>query len=100
MAIKGGTNPNAGRPKGAKNASTIAKQEAMAKAAAALVEALGDEEVFSGDAHALLCAIYKNKHIPLDIRMEAAKQCLPYEKPRLNQNQLTNSKGEELQISI
>ena len=38
---------------------------------------------FNGDSHDLLMSIYKDLTQPLDIRMEAAKASLPYEKPRL-----------------
>jgi hypothetical protein len=41
-------------------------------------------EVFHGDAHALLMTIYPaDDHLPIGLRMEAAKAALPYEKPRL-----------------
>jgi hypothetical protein len=66
-----------GRPKGARNRRTIARQQAMAEA----VAKLGD---FAGDAHALLMSIYKDSNVPLDLRADAAKACLRFEKPALS----------------
>lgn len=38
---------------------------------------------FEGDAHMFLMAVYKDPTKHIDLRMEAAKAALPYEKPRL-----------------
>ena len=38
---------------------------------------------FSGDAHSLLICVYKDPNIPLDIRIDAARAAIAYEKPRL-----------------
>lgn len=38
---------------------------------------------FTGDAHEYLMSIYKNTEIPMPFRLDAAKACIPYEKPRL-----------------
>lgn len=39
---------------------------------------------FEGDAHALLMMLYKDTTQPLDIRLDAAKAAIGYEKPRLS----------------
>ncbi|MCI0556687.1 MAG: hypothetical protein L0287_37585 [Anaerolineae bacterium] len=99
MVKKVERNSKTGRPKGAKSASTIAKQEAMDQAAQILREAIGSD-MFEGDSLVLLSSIYKNQRMPLDVRIDCAKACLPFEHARLNQNTLTNGLGEELQVSI
>jgi hypothetical protein len=40
-------------------------------------------DAFEGDAHALLAAVYKDPAQPMELRMEAAKAAIGYEKPRL-----------------
>jgi hypothetical protein len=40
-------------------------------------------EPFEGDAHALLIWAYKHPDLPLKLRIDAARDALPYEKPRL-----------------
>ena len=72
-----------GRTKGTPNKRTAALKEATECAAQVLAEELG-ENAFTGDAHALLMAVYKDKRNPVDLRVEAAKAAAPYEKPRLN----------------
>jgi hypothetical protein len=71
-----------GRPKGAKSARTIERQAAMQEAAKKAAEALG-VEAFDGDAHALLMMIYKNAAHQIELRVDAAKAAIGYEKPRL-----------------
>ncbi len=72
-----------GRPKGAKNAHTVQREEAIANAAAETVERLG-LRAFEGDAHALLMLVYKDCEQPLDLRLDAAKAAIGYEKPKLS----------------
>jgi hypothetical protein len=36
------------------------------------------------DAHALLVSVYKDPSQPLDLRIDAAKAAIPFEKPRLS----------------
>jgi hypothetical protein len=55
-------------------------QEAEKAAAAIGTIAPG---VFSGDAHSLLMAIYKNPTHRIELRLDAAKAAAPYEKPKL-----------------
>jgi hypothetical protein len=70
-----------GRPLGAKNRRT-AEREAAAKAAA---ETIGQavDGAFEGDAHAFLMAVYKDPGKPDDVRLDAAKAAIRYEKPAL-----------------
>lgn len=67
-----------GRKKGTPNKRTVAVQDAMLEASTKLAKSLHD--AFDGDAHALLMAIYKNNALPLDIRLDAAKAAVRYEK--------------------
>ena len=71
-----------GRPKGGKNKATKLREAAAAAASAAIGEAIHDE--FVGDAHALLCAIYRNPLHEIELRLEAAKTAIRYETPMLN----------------
>src|ERR1700730_5071209 len=71
-----------GRPKRAKSTRTIEREAAMQEAAKKAAEALG-VEAFDGDAHALLMMIYKNTAHPIELRVDAAKAAIGYEKPRL-----------------
>jgi hypothetical protein len=41
-------------------------------------------EVFRDDAYALLVAIYRDEELPLVLRIDAAKACLPFEKRPLD----------------
>jgi hypothetical protein len=52
-------------------------QEAAKKIEAAVPDA------FDGDGHALLVAIYKDPSHPIQLRLDAAKAAIRYERPRL-----------------
>jgi hypothetical protein len=52
------------------------------KQAEALLRMTGTD-MFEGDAHALLIWAYKHPDVPLKMRLDAARDALPYEKPRL-----------------
>jgi hypothetical protein len=54
----------------------------MAGAALKVAEVLGPE-AFDGDAHALLMAVYTDTRLPIELRLDAAKAAVPYEKARL-----------------
>ena len=71
-----------GRQRGTKNKLTIARERALADAADKITGALGADG-FDGDAHALLMAIYKDMAQPIELRVQAAKAAIGYEKPRL-----------------
>jgi hypothetical protein len=57
-----------------------------------LAEHLG-EHCFPGDAHALAMAIYKDTRNDPELRLEAAKAAMPYEKPRLSAVEHSGSIG-------
>lgn len=60
----------------------MAREQAAAEAAAKIAAALGDA-CFEGDAHAFLMAVYKDGAKPIEVRLDAAKAAVGYEKPRL-----------------
>jgi hypothetical protein len=71
-----------GRKPGGKNKRTL-ELEAKARAAADQIsEALGNA-AFDGDAHALLMTVYKDETQPIELRLDAAKAALRFEKPAL-----------------
>ena len=72
-----------GRPPGAKNKHTVAREAAMKAAAAKIKTALG-EGAFDGDAHALLVGVYKDTRRPIELRLDAAKAAIRFEKPTLS----------------
>jgi hypothetical protein len=72
-----------GRPRGAKNKHTRDREEQIEQTATEIAEALGLNG-FDGDAHALLMLVYKNASIPMDLRLDAAKAAIGYEKPKLS----------------
>jgi hypothetical protein len=71
-----------GRKRGSKNKRTEKLNQAVEEVAAVVAKALG-LEAFEGDAHAFLMLIYKNEKAPLDLRLEAAKAAIRFEKPAL-----------------
>ena len=68
-----------GRQKGTKNRKTVLLEE---KGREALAEILG-ANAFEGDAHSLLIAVYKDQSKPIELRLEAAKAAIRFEKPAL-----------------
>jgi hypothetical protein len=68
-----------GRKKGSRNKKTVLLEE---KGREALAKALGPH-AFDGDAHSLLIAIYKDEPHPIELRLEAAKAAIRFEKPAL-----------------
>jgi hypothetical protein len=81
-----------GRQKGTPNKKTVAAMQAAEEAGRVLAENLGDK-CFPGDAHALAMALYKDTTQPIEIRLEALKAALPYEKPRLSAVEHSGSIG-------
>jgi hypothetical protein len=71
-----------GRRRGAKNKRTLARERATAEANVKVTDALG-ADAFEGDAHAFLTAVYRNPALPMNLRVDAAKAAIGYEKPRL-----------------
>jgi hypothetical protein len=72
-----------GRQLGAKNKRTRELDAARIEAAAKIEQALG-VKAFEGDAHALLIAVYKDIDQPLELRLDAARAAISFEKPRLS----------------
>jgi hypothetical protein len=70
-----------GRPKKLQNNKTLER--------AARVESFADfihanvPDAFQGDAHSLLQLIYKDPKFPWDLRLDAARTAVGYEKPKL-----------------
>jgi len=79
---RGGARPGAGRKKGQKNKLTVKRAQAMKKVARELKQ--HNPQLFEGDAHALMMAIYKDPKLPLSIRLDAAKAASKFEKPALS----------------
>jgi hypothetical protein len=77
-----GRKTGGGSRKGRPNRRTLARERAVAGAAAKITTVLG-ANMFEGDAHALLMVIYKDPAQPIETRIEAAKAAIGYEKPRL-----------------
>ena len=76
----GGTRAGAGRPKGAKNKSTVKRQAARAKAA--LKNLMPVEYLLS---------VMRDKTIPRAERTEAAKWAAPYISPKLSSVEIVKS---------
>jgi len=71
-----------GRQHGVPNKRTVALAQAQATASEKVMQALGDA-AFDGDAHGLLTSVYKDTTQPMELRLQAAKAAVAYEKPRL-----------------
>ena len=71
-----------GRKKGVKNRRTQRIESAAKRLLDDAKEFLGEKgaKLFDGDAHALLVLTYKNPELPLDIRLDAAKAAIRFEK--------------------
>lgn len=78
----GGSRSGAGRKPGSKSARTKEREAQLETVAKAAEKILG-EGAFEGDAHALLILTYKDANLALDVRLDAAKAAIPYEKPKL-----------------
>ena len=71
-----------GRQKGTPNKRTQSRELAIVEASRKIEAAVG-EGAFKGDAHALLVAVYKDPSHEWELRLDAAKAAVAYEKPRL-----------------
>lgn len=71
-----------GRKAGSRNKRT-AELEAAVKSTAEMVASALGIDTFDGDAHAFLMLVYKNSAMPIDLRIDAAKAALRFEKPAL-----------------
>lgn len=83
MAVFGGRTRTSGqgRPKGARNRRTVETEARIAQTAEAAAKAL--PKAFQGDAYALLMLVYKNEKLDLNLRLDAAKAAIRYERPAL-----------------
>lgn len=79
--MKGGARQGAGRKRGSKNKDTVAREAALQRAVQLVGETVAN--AFEGDSHALLMAVYRNQDLPLNLRIDAAKAAIGYEKPKL-----------------
>lgn len=79
MGVRTG-NPR-GRPKGSKSLKTIKREELLTETAARVAKMLPD--AFDGDAHTLLMCVYKDTSLEWNLRIDAAKAAIRYEKPAL-----------------
>jgi hypothetical protein len=87
-----------GRPPGAKNTRTVEREAQMREAAVLITQALGDT-AFEGDAHDFLMAVYKDETHRLEVRIDAAKAAIGYEKPRLGSTTLRGDEDAPLRIN-
>jgi hypothetical protein len=78
-----------GRKPGSKNKRTTKLEQAAAGVAEIVAKALGID-AFEGDAHAFLMLIYKNQKMPVELRIDAAKAAVRYEKPALASHEVKN----------
>jgi hypothetical protein len=70
-----------GRPKGAKNKRTAEREAATKEMAAQIGKAVGG--AFEGDALAYLMSVYKDPLKPENVRIDAAKAAIRYERPAI-----------------
>ncbi len=84
-----------GRKAGTPNKRTAELQEAMATTGKKLQDVITG--AFTGDAHALLMAVYKDPDHDRPLRVDAAKAAIRYEKPALSS---VDSTGEEVRRAV
>ena len=53
-------------------------------------------EPFEGDSYAFLATLYKNKDLPLAVRLDAAKTAIAYERPRLSNVAMTTKSLDDM----
>jgi hypothetical protein len=70
-----------GRKAGTRNRRTVESERAATEAARKISATI--KGAFEGDAHELLMAVYKDPDQPLQVRIDAAKAALPFEKARV-----------------
>ena len=71
-----------GRQKGSKNKRTLLLEERKRALLDNAKEITGGD-LFEGDAHAFLILTYKDKSQPMNLRLDAAKAAIRFEKPAL-----------------
>lgn len=77
-----GKKTGGGSRKGKPNKRTSALDRAQAESAEKIAGALG-ADAFPGGAHDLLVALYKDITRPIELRLDAAKAAIGYERPKL-----------------
>ena len=89
-----------GRRAGTPNNRTKQREIVVREAVSRLDEQI--VEVFQGDAHALLMLVYKDPSHPIDVRIDAAKAAIRFEKPALGstQAQLSGPDGAPMMTSL
>ena len=78
-----------GRKVGTPNKRTIERERVARETVAKITQVMEAAELspFEGDAHALLVAVYKDTRLSIELRVDAAKAAIAYEKPKLAQVQ-------------
>jgi hypothetical protein len=71
-----------GRKKGSKNKRALLLQERTRALLDNAKEIIGGD-LFEGDAHTFLMLTYKDKSLPHNLRLDAAKAAIRFEKPAL-----------------
>ena len=71
-----------GRQKGSKNKRTLLLEERTRALIDNAKEIIGGD-LFEGDAHAFLMLTYRDKSLPHNLRLDAAKVAIRFEKPAL-----------------
>ena len=87
-----------GRPKGARNKKSVDFEKKLAAKARAIDRAV--KGAFTGTSHDYLMGLYKDPDMPVETRMDAAKACLPYERPRLSSIEVGGSGGQPIVVNI
>lgn len=96
--MRGGSRPNAGRKPGSKAAKTVERLQKVEDVMRSLDQALPN--AFRGDAHAFLCAVYKNPEFPAKLRLDAATAAIGYEKPRLAAVEHSGDKENPVHLTV
>lgn len=92
---RGGKRLGAGRKGGTTNHTIKRIRGAMKIAASAIRQVIPD--AFEGDAHALMVCVYKDPQHPIEVRLDAAKCAIRYEKPSLQAVEHTGANGGPIQ---
>ena len=99
MAAPKGHPRYGGRAKGTPNKRTRELLDATRAAREKARRVLG-KDGFDGDAHALLCLVYRDTSLPLEVRLDAAKVAINYESPRLQAVQLDGALSAQVDMII
>jgi hypothetical protein len=71
-----------GRQKGSKNKRTLLQEE-RTRALVDNAREITGGELFEGDAHTFLILTYQDKSLPRNVRLDAAKAAIRFEKPAM-----------------